>query len=167
MADLIKTDGQLERAQYALLGLPLGYLFNRFDENISNPKGQQVVCSWKPGRQIYDTEKGDFVPYTETLIDNIPKTFTFAQRPENAEQEVEYYVRSVSLPKHSFYWSNSMNEAGIPFGEYAAIKGFTNKAYRGRYTLTPNLPGIKKLGHYNEFGFYVMDEEDWDLLFNH
>lgn len=165
LSDLLKIDGQPERAQYEFLNLPRGYLFDRFNGPISNPRGQEVVCVWKPGREVFDTVLQTHVSFTEELYLNLPNTFTFTLKPEDDQQEVEYFVRAIGLPKHSFVWSNDVDRTGISCENYSAIRGDSNKAYRGRFTFTPHLPGIKELGHHDENGFYTMDEAEWEAIF--
>lgn len=165
--DLLKADGQWERAQYEFLNLPRGFLFQNFNGRISTPKSNRVICEWSPtvNQKIFDVEQQKYIPFTEQLWLDIPQTATFTRRPENAEQEVEYFVRSASLPKHSFIWSDDVVNTGLSWEEFSSIRGFSNQEFRGRFTFLPYLPNIKDLGHYNKFGFYEMKDDDWDFLF--
>lgn len=161
-SDLLKVDGQAERFYYRLLGLPRGFLFNNFENVISSPKNEWM---FSPGREIFDKKLQKCVPITTELLSDIPPTFTFAPRPVDAEQEVEFYVRSAGLPNHSFYWSDNVVNTGIDWKRYVQIRGDTNKEFRGRFTLTPLLPQIDGLGNYSRNGYYSMDQNDWDSLF--
>lgn len=162
---MLKTDGQLERAQYELMNLPLGFLFENFDGPISTPKGNAFLCAWRPDRKIFDTVLNRFVAFTSHLFEEMPATFTFCPKPANAEQEVEYYVRSAGLPKHAFIWSDNIAKTGLTWRQYCSIRGETNIHFRGRYTFTPLLPQIKNLGQVNEHGFYEMDQTEWEAIF--
>lgn len=166
--DLLKVDGQIERAQYGLLGLPIGFLFNNFNEPISTPRDNDWICAWMPrtNRRIYDTWLNEWVPYTEELFNSIPKTCTFAPRPTDHEIEVEYFVRSAGLPKHVWIWSDGVQTMSRAI--YLFIRGNINAEYRGRYTFTPRLPQIDGLGRWERDGpndIYVIDTNDWEQLF--
>lgn len=167
--DLLRIDGQPERSAYFLDygdDTQHSHLFQTIYEQTSVPKGNNIICDWKEGRQrkIFDTVLGQFVPYTKQLWLSIPKTTTFTKRPRNAEEEVEYFVRSVGLPNHKFFWSDDVQLTGLDFNDYAAINGERNKKYRGRYTFTPELPSINRLRRPTKFGF-ELDQTDWEILF--
>lgn len=168
MKDLLKVDGQIERAQYGLLNLPIGFLFRNFIGPVSTPRGNDLLCLWKPNsnREIYDTVLNKSVPYTKELLESIPKTYTFAPRPTDHDIEVEYFARSAGLPKHAWIWSDGVR--AMTQATYGLIRSNENAEFHGQYTFTPLLPQIKSLGRWERAGpndIYVIDSDDWEKLF--
>lgn len=160
--DLIDVNGAEHRILYDYLAT-LGSLFIGFNEAIGVPKGNTLLCTWNkmaPERSIFDTVEDKWVPFTERLYDSIPETYTFAQRPVDQQLEMDYFVRSCGLPNHRFIWSTD----SISMKHYGWVISETNKLFRGRYTFTPYMPRIKNMGRI-EFGFYSIENSDWDILF--
>lgn len=73
----------------------------------------------------------------------IPKTYTFTQYPSDPFIALDYYIRSVTLVKHTFVWSRP----DIPHDDYGRIRSETNAKFRGRFSLALNLPKLNELIH--------------------
>lgn len=160
---LLNEDACEERVLYTFLA-PFGMLFDDFYGIMTAPVQSKNFCSPNDfKRNIYDKVSGKWVDFTQELYEIIPKTFTFAPRPVNIEMEMDYFVRSFGLPKHHFVWSNKLD--GIPKEIFAGIRSVKNGMFRGRYTFTPWLPQIEKLGRLYS-GFYMCEDDDNCIIFN-
>lgn len=164
---LLDKNGAEERLLYALLA-PLGMLFSGFYAEIGKPIQSEYFCA-PDGleRKIFDKGYGEWFWFTDELYESLPKTFTFAPRPIDVNMEMDYFARSFGLSKHHFIWSD--NVESIPREHFAALLSKKNDMFHGRYTFTPWLPQIERLGRLefvtNDFRHYVADEEDSDAIF--
>lgn len=130
--DLIDPRGADSRIIHLMLG-NLGQLFDDFNAPISTPKfaSRLRVRDYDSDQhEVFDTVLGEWVPLTEELYNRIPKTYTFAPRPENIEMEMDCFVRGCGLLKHSFVWSVN----SIPKEDFEKVASNANIAWCGRYT---------------------------------
>lgn len=150
------------RVIHGMLGT-LGQLFDDINAPIATPKSVKRlrVRDCESGHyEVFDTEVGEWVHLTEELYNRIPRTFTFAPRPENAGMELDYFVRGCGLVKHSFVWSVNP----IPRDVFEKVASNMNITWCGRYTLTPWFPRVQNLGRMMH-GFYIMDDDDWRKIY--
>ena len=148
------------RALHVINGT-LGELFKDFDEPITAPKGTNTIFIEDPRNgklEVFDNFENRWV--SATILESISPTFTFAPKPTNVYMELDYFLRGAGLPKHSYIWSTD----SIPVDVFYSIRSDQNNFFRGRYTVTPWLPQIAKLGRIYE-GFYETDDDDWELTF--
>lgn len=156
MLNLLIPRGGYLRKQYHSYG-QLGDLFNNFHEPISAPIGaDRINVKFDAKPMVYDSVAREWIPFTNRLFDDIPPTFTFAPRPIGLVMELDYFVRSAGLVKHSFVWSID----SIPRDLFGRICCQTNIDFRGRYTFTPWLPDIRSMGVLENSGAYSVSAED-------
>lgn len=77
--------------------------------------------------------------------------------------ELDYYIRSACIPKHSFIWSDQSN-GSIRFDDFARIICDANSFNRCRYTFAPYLPWLCDIGTINKLtGKYTtsLDDNIW------
>lgn len=159
---LLSPKGAQERVIHIMIGT-LGQLFDDITAPIAIPKSARKLRVYdceKEEHQIFDTHANQWIKLSKELYDSIPNTFTFAPRPTNLDMELDYFVRGCGLLKHSFIWSLD----SIPKSVFEKIASKSNTDCRGRYTLTPWLPPISRLGRM-ERGFYVMNNADWMIIY--
>lgn len=162
--DIIDLDGQECRASYEILAERLGALFIDFDGVTSVPIGNNIIGKWysdRPQRMIFDCFTEEWIPFTPNFYQSMAPTFTYVPRPATIHMELDYYVRSVSIPKHSFIWSDRQLLNRDNFGD---IQSNGNKLNRCRYTLSPHLPWLCNIGKFNN-GRYEISAGDMDLLY--
>lgn len=163
---LLHSKGDMVRLHYSIFG-KLGDLFRNFDGPIAIPKGTNKIVAKDEDSgesQVYDRFINQWVPFTDSLLESIPPTFSYVPKPTNLDLEVDYFVRSAGLIKHAFVWSDSHEKEGIPWEQFCQIRGSRNIKYRGRFTLTPWLPRIEKMARM-ENGCYIVSEKDWKIIY--
>lgn len=157
---LLKEDGAEDRLIFLYAG-QVGQLFANFGGQISTPHGTNEVFVERNGQRIvFDNVLDTWVPLTEKLLETIPNTYTFAPKPESREMEMDYFARGCGLIKHSFVWSMDQ----IPKDLFAKVASNTNIAFRGRYTVTPWLPHISRIGQLIN-GWFVTEDDDFKVLY--
>lgn len=159
---LLSPQGAEDRCIYELTG-NLGQLFKNFNDPISSPFFTEKLRILDVDTQkhvVFDTISQSWVELTNELLDSIPKTYTFASRPESVRMELDYFLRGCGLIKHSFIWSVD----NIPKASFAKLRSQSNLDFHGRYTATPWLPQIKKLGRMIH-GWYIIDDDDWNKIY--
>lgn len=160
--DLLNPHCAEKRVIHKIFG-NLGELFMDLNAPIAIPKGSNKLrlIDLKTGQyQVFDTQDNKWLTLNQELLDSIPKTYTYAPRPQNVDMELDYFVRGCGLVKHHFIWSVD----ALPKDDFAKITSNTNIAWRGRYTMTPWMPRIQNLGRMSG-GFYELDNDDWAKIY--
>lgn len=138
--------GKLYRLRYFLCG-KVGSLF---DFESGSPKNLQLIDPCDDEDTLYKVYDNLLGEWTHLYLKEIPFTRTYAPRPHNTLQEIDYFVRSAALVCHKFIWSNNCKQ-GISMDDFASIKNENNLLNRGRFSLIEGLPHIKDLIRPNEY----------------
>lgn len=83
----------------------------------------------------------------------IDRTYSFLPVPNSQQLELEYFLRSSCLPKHTIFWSTP----AIPKDVFAKVASISNKERLGRFTVAPWLPKIADVPKQAQYGFLEYD----------
>lgn len=110
---------------------------------------------------VFDKKIGDWILFEP---DNIVPTYSFAVPPENVVIEMDYFLRSLVLPKHKYIWVTG--NSGIPHEYFEMVKSSQNQNAIGRFTFAPMMGTVQNPAKMSIFGFMEQDQADFIDIFS-